>query len=516
MWGIRAPTQKELRDELPRVAEGWRNADPLEVPELTELRVEGTVPPGLRGTFFRNGPGFNVVYGQQLKHPIDGDGLVAGVSFADGRVFFRSRFVNTKTHEEEKAAGRMLYDGQMGSRAPKDGKKPGWRDPAHTNVALMGTRLIAMHEYALPHALDPNTLETIGQDTFGGALELRTMSAHFRNDPDMDRVVTVAFKPGVPLLKRPPFVSFYEFDMSCTKLLHAARHSLKDVNYAHDFGLSPSWYLVHVSPFIDTTDDTLKAIQAGKLTAGETTKYVPGAASQFVLIQRGVDAKKAQVVRVDVEPFHIYHYANVREDPATGAVTFQACCLPPNFNMDWQHRAFLSNSADAPGIMREFTIDPRDGGSLSARPLPGLETTGCEFPTTNPWRSCVRDPAVSTRFFYLMASRPGVALPFSDVVKYNTATGKVQRWHSGGVVGEPCFVPRLGRASAKSGDEDDGWVVVQVREGEQVSFCVLDARRIAAGPVCRAVLPFHLPYAFHGTWADGVVPEVAGAAKAKL
>ena len=515
---MRKPTPRELERDFPAMARGWRNAEPLEVPNEFEIplaNIEGAVPLELRGTFFRNGPGLNVVHGTQLKHPIDGDGLVAAVGFHNGRVTFRSRFVRTKTHVEEERAGRMLYDGQMGSRAPADGKKPGWRDPAHTNVALLGPKLVAMHEYALPHTLDPVTLETVGQDSMGGALELRTMSAHFRYDVDLDTIVTVAFKPGVPMLKRAPFLSFYEFNTRM-ELQRATRLSLDGVHYAHDFCLTPSWYVVHVSPFIDTTDETLKAIQAGKLTAGETTKYVPGAPSQMCLIERpkpgssgaGAAAPPPKVIRLDTDPCHIYHFANCREDPATGVVSFEACCLPVGFNMEWQNKAFLSNTADAPGTMHAFVIDPRNGGSLARRPVPGLESTSCEFPTTNPFRNCVRQAGVTTSIFYLMAGQPGVALPFSDVVKYDARTQHVQRWRSDGVVGEPCFVPRLGRASAWHGDEDDGWVIVQcyVPAKDRVHFCVLDAKKIHAGPVCRIELPFFLPFGFHGTFSEQVVP----------
>ena len=508
---IRPPTARELAELLPKVAKGW-DADPD--PSKHETRdayvfqasdVEGTVPLALRGTFLRNGPGTVDVYGTPLKHPIDGDGIVAALSFEDGRVTYRSRFIQTKTHAEEAEARKMLYDGQMGSRAPAESRRPGWRDPSHTNVMYHGGKIMTMHEYALPHALDPTTLETVGPDALGGALELRTMSAHFRYDADLDSLVTVAFKPGAPAANRAPHLSFYEFAPNW-QLKRALRLSVDGLQYAHDFLITKTWYVVHVTPFVDTSPDTLARIAAGKLAPGESMRYVPGAPSQMCLVERfPADAAKPRILRLDTEPCHIYHYANCAED-ADGVVKFEACCLPVNFNMEWQHRGFLSNSGDAPGTMFEYEVDPRNGGSLARRVLPGLEATACEFPTTNPFRNCVRAPGVSARFFYLMAGAPGVALPFTDVVKYDTATRRVARWRSDGVVGEPCFVPRLGRASAWHGDEDDGWVIVQLyqHERDRVQFCVLDAKRVAEGPLCRVTLPWKVPYGFHGTFADQV------------
>lgn len=48
------------------------------------LRVEGTLPTDLRGTYFRNGP--NPVHQPGNRyHPFDGDGMVHAVSFCEER-----------------------------------------------------------------------------------------------------------------------------------------------------------------------------------------------------------------------------------------------------------------------------------------------------------------------------------------------------------------------------------------------------------------------------------------------
>ena len=230
----------------------------------------------------------------------------------------------------------------------------------------------------------------------------------------------------------------------------------------------------------------------------------------------------------------------------TTRIEFQACCMPPGFTMEWQFEAFLSNTSDAPGVMHQYVIDVdthiaaganKDAGSGDATPgratctrtaIPGLEDISCEFPTAHPYRHCVRSgeegaaaganvgahvggntPPPSTRYVYLMASQRGVSLPFTNVVRHDSLTGKTATWHSEGVVGEPSFVPRLGRASAWHGEEDDGWVLVQLYlpHDHRTEFVVLDARRVEDGPVCRLRLPCHLPYAFHGTFAPEVFVE---------
>lgn len=40
---------------------------------------------------------------------MDGDGMMAMFRFREGRVDFRSRYVDTERHQLEQAAGRVLY-----------------------------------------------------------------------------------------------------------------------------------------------------------------------------------------------------------------------------------------------------------------------------------------------------------------------------------------------------------------------------------------------------------------------
>lgn len=74
-------------------------------------------------------------------------------------------------------------------------------------------------------------------------------------------------------------------------------------------------------------------------------------------------------------------------------------------------------------------------------------------------------------------------------------------WYSHGCVGEPVFVPRLGLASVDQGDEDDGYVLVQlyIPDKHVSEFVVLDAKHVDQGPIVRIKLKHHIPYGFHGT-----------------
>lgn len=109
----------------------------------------------------------------------------------------RSKFVETKAFREEATANKFIYRGTFGT-APRglDNIFPPERngineDPpstpaflkvignafntdikntANTQVISFGGKLLALFEAGLPHRLDPESLDTFGEDDLGGEL----------------------------------------------------------------------------------------------------------------------------------------------------------------------------------------------------------------------------------------------------------------------------------------------------------------------------------------------------------
>ena len=127
----------------------------------SELEVEGELPEGLEGALVRNGP--NPVHAPpNLYHWFDGDGMVHGVYFRDGRAEYRSRLVRTAGLEAETRAGRALWPGVMG---PYDFDAPGsfLKDTGNTDVVWHRGALLALwYLCGTPWRLDPLTLDTLG------------------------------------------------------------------------------------------------------------------------------------------------------------------------------------------------------------------------------------------------------------------------------------------------------------------------------------------------------------------
>jgi hypothetical protein len=213
----------ETQDELGRgvsILSDWREnwhtyESPPEDPDLIDPltgyaeyecdAIEGTVPDDLVGTLYRNGPGKFGVNGERVQHVLDADALVYKIDFpppvppkeGPRKISFLSRFVMTEHFVEEQKNQKFLYRGTFGTgpsseffdARPKNGLNADPIEPttiskvvggafntdiknsANTQIVSFGGKVLALFEAGLPHRLDPLTLETLGEDTMGGALK---------------------------------------------------------------------------------------------------------------------------------------------------------------------------------------------------------------------------------------------------------------------------------------------------------------------------------------------------------
>ena len=111
------------------------------------------------------------------------------------------------------------------------------------------------------------------------------------------------------------------------------------------------------------------------------------------------------------------------------------------------------------------------------------------------------------RYLYSTTTEPGRFL-FNGLVSHDMETGDSASlsFGEGRYGSEAPFAPRI---DAK--DENDGYVVSFITDmKEDRSECVvIDAKDIAAGPVCRVILPHRISSGTHAVWASH--EEVAAA-----
>jgi all-trans-8'-apo-beta-carotenal 15,15'-oxygenase len=332
--------------------------------------------------------------------------------------------------------------------------------------------------YTLPWIIDATSLRTLGQETFGGALLKRedgsggSVCAHMRLDPLSGRSVAVQLSPpgiqgtnsdGTPRW-RLPCVRFFELDPSGSVACES-QHYVAGLNYVHDLSVTPSFYIVHMSPFAEISYEGIDSILSDKSAPGESMKYSPGAPCRLLLFRRPQPGDETQRLPPPMHfdlpaAVHIYHFSRAIEhvtmlvpgadsasvngvfvpqhylerkaddcvvssssdsESPSGlrciAVEVEACVLGRGFTMDARDGLFLSNASEAPGVMARIIC--RMG--CTAATMQQIDSCTCEFPTIDPRRAVSSvvhsdnaDGIMSV--FDRVATAPGVA-SFAPVTK---------------------------------------------------------------------------------------------------
>ncbi|MDJ0842957.1 carotenoid oxygenase family protein [Crocosphaera sp.] len=456
--------------------------------------IEGKVPEALQGTLFRNGPGLLDVQGTPIKHPFDGDGMISAISFLpNGKVHFRNRFVRTEGYIQEQKASKMIYRGVFGTQKPG-----GWlnnvfdvkvKNIANTNVIYWGKKLLALWEAAEPYRLDPNNLETIGQDYLDGVLTPGdSISAHPCFDPscELDNgqpcLVNFSIKPGLSSK-----ITIYEFAPDGS-LLRRHSHTVPGFSFIHDFAITPHYCLFLQNP---VSFNPLPYVLGFK-GAGECVNFHPDQPSKLIVIPRTSDEKKVKILEIDSG--FIFHHVNAFEEEDN--IYLDSICYNslPQVQPDTDYKETDFDSLD-PGQIWRFKID-LDQDTVDKEML---ESRCCEFPYVNPNN-------VGRKYRYLFtgtAHQDQGNAPLQAILKLDLLTGEKQL-HSfapQGYVSEPIFVPK-----PNASREDQGWVLVMVYDGNKhrSDIVILDGENLEKEAIATLHLKHHIPYGLHGNWTSEV------------
>ncbi len=457
---------------------------------IDRARLEGDLPAALRGgRVLSNGPGWTHI-GGRLAHPFDGHGYVRAFEFLeDGAVRLRARFVQTRVYRDEAAAQRLVHRGLGTNLGPHFWQNLQFGSPrnvANTTITRWGGRLLAGWEGGPPHALDPDSLETTGVETFGGALEGQATLAHTKHDVARRRLVHCSIAMG-PKTK----LTFREMNER-NEVVDTREVAVPGMLFAHDFAITPNWYVLVSNPL------KVKFGQFARTLVGASTLInsitADGAAPGAVyLVPRGAPGP----VRTVTLPDHAFvvHYGNAFE--REGSVHLDAC-LFHHFEFGAE---FGFRGPDAP--LDPALPDTRAPQRLFRITIPAEATTatwqqlvphGVDFPRVHPAHDGLETPLL----FAATRADTRHSDPFDSLLSLDLRdlAKPPQVWSTptSVFVGEPLFAPSAAR-------DDAGYVLAMLSDGLEgcSTLAVFDATALAAGPVCRVPLPL-LPYAFHGAW----------------
>ena len=442
--------------------------------DIDGLDVTGDLPAGLLGSFVRNGP--NPMFQPVARyHMFDGDGMLHGLTFDDGRVSYRNRWIRSSGLVAEVELGRAVYPGLGDVMNFPDvslvGDAGPVKNPANTHIIRHADRYLALWEGGLPTEVTPD-LDTVGEYDFGGRLR-GAMTAHPRLDPRTGEMFFFAYSVFEPVIR------YYVVD-AAGELVHSAKLELPSPVMMHDFVITEEHAVFLDSPIV---------FDVANLGKGPMVQWRPENGTRIGVMPRRGSAEDVRWFEID--PGHVQHFWNGWVDG--DRIEFSGTRFEhPNFGIDGTAAEGESTVDHTPPYPSRFWVDLAAGTA-------GWEQTddlGGDFARFNDEFDGVR-----SRFHYMSSAvDPDRRLgDFDSIVRYDDATGDRQVWNSGtsGHVGESVFA-----ADPAGAGEDAGWLLNAVYDDatDRTDLCVLDARDVAAGPIARVHLPVRMPFGFHANW----------------
>jgi carotenoid cleavage dioxygenase-like enzyme len=439
-----------------------------------DLIVEGELPDDLAGVFYRTGA--EPLYDPpENYHWFDGDGMVYGFFFENGRASMRNKWVRTEKFSAELEAGKRLF-GVFGDPRQTDPSVRNVRyNTANTNIVLHGGKLLALMEGAPPIELDPRSLDTRDYLDYGGQITT-TFSAH----PKLDHASGELINLGA-MINGPTGKAEIRYDVIDANGI--ARPSVFfDAPYMcpmHTFLLSENWV---VFPFTPIETNVERAMKGGPMTA-----WVRDRTTKFAIMPRNGDTSRIRWVEMPGR--HMFHELNAWEDGDTfvaDVATSEGTGLFP-----FEDGTSLHHSQSRLEI-RRWTFDLSRKSDVVKEEV--LNDRDIQFP-----RPDDRFITRRTKFGFAnanTASADGRIDGMDTVLGFDTESGREDFFNFGPgyAAGELVFAPRVGGT-----DEADGYAMTLVHPpgSDRTELAVFAARDIAAGPIARVCVPFAIPSGFH-------------------
>ena len=422
----------------------------------TELRVDGSIPPELEGTYIRTGP--NPATGTS-PHWFFGDGMLHGIRLSSGRAeWYRNRFVQT----------REITDPQDD---PMAGLGDLSRGKGNTHVIAHNGEILCLEEAHWPWRVDAD-LNTIGYENYGGALTC-SMTAHPKVCPVTGDLLAFSY-----FGMEPPYVHYIRIDRD-GNLRQLEGIDIPNMVMMHDFNITENYVVFMDLPVV---------FDLGLVATGVPFKFERDAGARLGVMPR--HGTNDDVRWFEIDPCYVVHAVNAHDEG--DRVVLHVSRQPEAFGTDPDDFTEVGRlwrwviDLDAGTVTEEMVDDrPGDFGRVDDRMIG-------------------RD----ARYGYLMAmSGEGrsEAIEFGEALwKYDLRTGRCWEHQLGdGVKGaEPVFA-----AAGPDAGEDEGWVISlshDERSGHS-RLLVIDAQNFSAPPVATVHLPQRVPYGAHGSW----IPDTA-------
>jgi carotenoid cleavage dioxygenase-like enzyme len=332
--------------------------------------------------------------------------------------------------------------------------------------------------------MDPRSLATLGEETFGGTLPwYATFSAHPHVDRRRGALVSVGLGARVDRRGVFPVAETWEIGRD-GRARRGASVRLRNADVIHSVGLTPRKTVVLLGPYgLDA--GRLPELLARRRGLFDCVAWRPR--DPLVVYVADRDGRTPPVMH-ELPAGFVIHVANAFE------------CGQGSGHQVVVDAVVHADPMIVEAVRVPFTEPPSHAGRLvRTRIAAGAVTTevlsdaGVEFPTVRPDLDGLPHRYVYAGCF----ERNGRAQPTSALLKIDTQAGKTASIDlgDGSIFGEPVFVPREGGAS-----EDDGWVLSLGYDGNDHHSFLAILRADAWAEIARVHVPFHVPMGLHASF----------------
>ena len=460
--------------------------------DIPNLVHEGTIPPELNGAFFRvqPDPQFPPRLGDDIS--FNGDGMITRFHIHDGQCDIKQRWAKTDKWKLENAAGKALFGAYRNPLTDDESVKGQYRSTANTNAFVFAGKLWAMKEDSPSLVMEPDTMETIGFEKFGGKMTGQTFTAHPKIDPETGNMVAIGYAASGLCTDD---VCLYEINPE-GELVRELWFKAPYYCMMHDFGVTKDYLVLHIVPSIGSWERLEKGLPHFGF---DTTLPV-----YLGIIPRRDDVKQEDIRWFKRDNCFASHVMNAFQEGTKVHIDVPEAennMFP--FFPDVHGAPF--NPQQAMSRLTRWTVDMASNSDEFDSVTRLTETSG-EFPriddrfTGLPYRYGWMLEMDMKRPVELKGGSAGGFL-MNCLFLIDHQTGKEQHWWCGPTssLQEPAFIPR-----SKDAPEGDGWIVqVCNRLADHKSdLLIFEALDIEKGPVATIHIPFALRFGLHGNWAN--------------
>ena len=432
---------------------------PLEPMQL----VQGRAPIGLAGSLYRNGPAKFRRAKSNSGHWFDGDGLMRRFQFSGTTATLNARFADTPKRRLETRLDAIVVPGfgtKLGAGAELGG--PDDANAANTSVMMSGGELLALWEGGSPVRMDPVTLETRGFKTYRADLKHMPFLAHPRIEPDGTVWNLGGGGSTAAVWQLHPSGNLGNFAMI----------KLPRASYFHDFTATARHLVIVLQPWLQ------EELAFPLSTAME---WRPQLGTQVLVIDKN-DLTKQRLF--ELPTFSFFHLGDAWEE-RDGTIRFDgAFDADPTFGQTSASALLRGEYIASPRpMLTQVALRPNGRADLLAAHIVA------EFPSSDPRRA-----GLPRNFTTHVTNYCNGPFPHA-IAQWDWSRGHDTVFD----FGTDQLVEEFVTVSTGAG-ERDGWLIGTTLnlKARATELHIIDAARVASGPVAtwRASVP--LPLTFHG------------------